>query len=122
MTNTLLTSAQWAVSEFALAELGDQRRTQRLVKIATNLARNPGGTLPQAFPEWTDLKAAYRFFDQPKVTFEQIQSSHWQRTREACHQPGEYLLYREHAVGKHFRRGNGHYLYGGQATVCRNPA
>ena len=92
MTNTLLTSAQWAVSEFALAELGDQRRTQRLVKIATNLARNPGGTLPQAFPEWTDLKAAYRFFDQPKVTFEQIQSSHWQRTREACHQPGEYLL------------------------------
>jgi hypothetical protein len=82
MTNTLLTSAQWAVSEFAAAELGDQRRTQRLVKIATNLAQNPGGTLPQTFPEWTDLKAAYRFFDQPKVTFEQIQSSHWQRTRE----------------------------------------
>ena len=92
MTNTLLAPTQWAVSEFALAKLGDQRRTQRLVKIATNLAQTPGGTLPQAFSERTALKAAYRLFDQPEVAFEQIQSSHWQRTGDACHQPGEYLL------------------------------
>jgi hypothetical protein len=92
MTNTLLRPAQWAESEFALAQLGDQRRTQRLVKIATNLVQKPGGTLPQAFPGWSELKAAYRFFNQPKVTFEQIQGPHWQRTRVACHEPGEYLL------------------------------
>ena len=58
MSTTLMTPAQWAQSEFALAELGDQRRTQRLVKIATALAHSPGGTLPQAFPKWKDLKAA----------------------------------------------------------------
>ncbi len=92
MTNTLLRPAQWAESEFALAELGDQRRTERLVKIATNLVQSPGGTLPQAFPGWSELKAAYRFFNQPKVTFEQIQRPHWQRTRAACQAPGEYLL------------------------------
>jgi len=92
MTNTLLRPAQWAESEFALAQLGDQRRTQRLVKIATKLVQKPGGTLPQAFPTWSELKAAYRFFNQSKVTLEQIQQPHWQRTRAACQAPGEYLL------------------------------
>ena len=92
MTNTLLRPAQWAESEFASAQLGDQRRTQRLVKIATNLVQKPGGTLPQAFPTYSELKAAYRFFNQPKVTFPQIQQPHWQRTRAACQEPGEYLL------------------------------
>lgn len=92
MTTTLLTPTQWADSEFASAQLGDPRRTQRLVKIANHLVQSPGGTLPQAFPGWGELKAAYRFFNQPKITFEQIQSPHWQRTRWACQQPGEYLL------------------------------
>jgi hypothetical protein len=91
-TTTLLTPAQWAESEFALAGLGDPRRTKRLVNIATNLAQSPGGTLPQAFPTWSELKAAYRFFEQPKNTFEAIQRPHWQRTRAACQQPGQYLL------------------------------
>ena len=59
MSNTLLAPDQWAQSEFALAGLGDQRRTQRLMNIATGLAQSPGGTLPQAFPQWKDLKAAY---------------------------------------------------------------
>jgi len=70
--------------EFALARLGDPRRTQRLVKIATRLAQSPGGTLPQAMPQWGELKAAYRFFSQPKITYEQILGPHWERTQAAC--------------------------------------
>jgi hypothetical protein len=62
------------------------------VKIARNLVQSPGGTLPQAFPMWSELKAAYRFFNQAQATFEQIQSPHWQRTRAACQAPGQYLL------------------------------
>jgi hypothetical protein len=92
MSNTLLAPAQWAQSEFALAGLGDQRRTQRLVNIAASLAHSPGGTLPQAFPHWKDLKGAYRFFSQPEVGPERIQSPHWERTRARCREPGEYLL------------------------------
>ena len=92
MNTTLATPAQWAQQEFALARLGDQRRTQRLVKIATRLAQNPGGTLPQALPHWRELKAAYRFFDQPKVGPLEVQSPHWEATRNRCRQPGEYLL------------------------------
>ncbi len=92
MTATLLAPAQWAQTEFALVQLGDQRLTRRLVRIASGLARNPGGTLPQAFPAMKDLKAAYRFFHQPKVGPQQIQSPHWQQTQSRCREPGEYLL------------------------------
>src|SRR5665213_3616077 len=63
MNTNLIDPAQWAQNEFGFAQLGDQRRNKRLVNIAEHLAANPGGTLPQAFPEWAELKAAYRFLD-----------------------------------------------------------
>lgn len=90
---TLLSSpADWAQAEFGFAHLGDKRRTERLINVATNLAANPGGTLPQALPEWRELKAAYRLLDQPNVTFERIIAPHCERTLQACRQPGEYLI------------------------------
>ena len=63
---------QWAQNEFGFARLGDPRRNKRLVNIATHLAAAPGGTLPQAFPDWAELKAAYRFFGQRGVSFERV--------------------------------------------------
>lgn len=83
---------QWAQTEFALAALGDARRRQRLIHIATQLAQCPSGTLPQAFPDWAALKAAYRFFDQPAVTYEQVLAPHLARTQAAGREPGQYLL------------------------------
>ena len=92
MCTTLLPAPQWAQNEFGFAPLGDKRRQHRLVKIATHLAACPGGTLPQAFPDWAELKAAYRFFGQKHVTFEHILAPHVERTRQSCRAPGEYLL------------------------------
>ena len=92
MTTNLLAPAQWAQSEFALAELGDQRRTQRLVTMATCLAQTPTGTLPQAFPQWKDLKAADRFLDHLDFGPAEIQQPHRQQTLAACREPGEFLL------------------------------
>ena len=91
-TTTLLPPGQWAQNEFALAELGDPRRNKRLVNIATKLAANPGGTLPQAFSDWAEIKAAYRFFDNRVVGFEGVLQPHLERTRLACREPGEYLI------------------------------
>ena len=89
---TLQPPGQWAQNEFAFAELGDPRRNKRLVNIATKLAANPGGTLPQAFPDWAELKGAYRFFDNPVVDFTRVLQPHLERTRMACREPGEYLI------------------------------
>ena len=89
---TLQPAGQWAQEEFAFADLGDLRRNQRLVNIATKLAVSPGGTLPQAIGDWAELKAAYRFFDNRAVDFQRVLAPHLQRTRLACQEPGEYLM------------------------------
>ena len=89
---TLRPAGQWAQEEFAFADLGEARLNKRLVRIATNLAANPGGTLPQAFPMWAELKAAYRFFDHRSVNFPREVQPHLERTRRLCRQPGEYLI------------------------------
>ena len=92
MSTTLIPPGQWAQNEFGFAQLGDQRRNKRLVNIAQHLAAAPGGTLPHAFADWAELKAAYRFFGQRGVSFERVLAPHRERTRQACRQPGEYLL------------------------------
>jgi hypothetical protein len=92
MNTSLIPPAQWAQHEFGFAQLGDQRRNKRLVNIAEHLAASPGGTLPQAFTDWAELKAAYRFFSQRDVSFEGVLAPHVERTCQACRQPGEYLL------------------------------
>lgn len=89
---TLQPADQWAQEEFEFARLGDPRRSKRLVNIATQLAASPGGTLPQAFAHLAELKAAYRFFTNPAVEFEQVLQPHLERTRRACQEPGEYLI------------------------------
>jgi hypothetical protein len=91
-SRSLLAPAQWAQTEFALTELGDQRRTQRLVKMACCLAQTPTGTLPQAFGDWSELKAAYRLLDHIEFGPKEIQQPHRQHTLQACREPGEYLV------------------------------
>ena len=89
---TLQPAGEWAQEEFAFADLGEPRLNKRVVNIATHLAANPGGTLPQAFADWAELKAAYRFFDNPRVDFQKVVRPHVERTRRACREPGEYLI------------------------------
>jgi hypothetical protein len=90
--SNLMMPAQWAQTEFGSVALGDRRRTDRLVKMATALAQTPTGTLPQAFPEWKELRAVYRLLNHVEFGLEEIQQLHRQRTLERCQQPGEYLL------------------------------
>jgi hypothetical protein len=73
--------AAWATTQFAPAQLGDRRRTARLVRLATQIARDPSSSLPQETETWGDLKAAYRLLDRPEATFQAIAAPHWQLTR-----------------------------------------
>ncbi|MFC0696503.1 IS4 family transposase [Paraburkholderia humisilvae] len=54
-------TADWANEEFAQANPGDARLSQRLVALARQLATSPHTSLPQALSP-AELKAAYRFF------------------------------------------------------------
>lgn len=90
---TILQDAQeWAQMEFGMAELGDKRRTRRLVEVALAIGQSPKGVLTKSFEEWAELKAAYRLFSNPKVKYESIMRPHWEGTIKRCTEPGEYLL------------------------------
>lgn len=75
----------WAVTEFADADLGDLRRTQRLIHLAHTLAQNPGATLPEACGSSAMLKAAYRFFDNDDIEPSDIVQSHIEATYGRLH-------------------------------------
>jgi hypothetical protein len=78
--SSLLYDTHWAVTEFADAELGDLRRTQRLVELAGVLAQHPTAALPEACGDGAMLKAAYRFFDNDAVEPQDVLLSHIEAT------------------------------------------
>jgi hypothetical protein len=82
----------WAQKEFGSAQLGDSRRTQRLVQVAQALAERPQGTLPGTFSSWAELKGAYRLFATEDATYDKVIGPHWERTRRECREGGEYFL------------------------------
>jgi hypothetical protein len=83
---------KWAVETFSTAELGDLRRTDRLVKMATAIAENPSVSLPESMRNWAETLAAYRFLDNEVVTHEQIMTPHWITTRQEAVQRSRVLL------------------------------
>jgi hypothetical protein len=70
----------WAEEEFGVADLGDVRRTRRLIQIARALGAQPSASLPQAMQNGAALKAAYRFFDNPNADEQAMLVSHLQST------------------------------------------
>lgn len=74
--------AQWAELNFGGCQLGDKRRTNRLVQVAEQIASNPSASIPSQSERWRDLKAAYRLFDCEEATFEAIACCHWQQTKQ----------------------------------------
>jgi len=86
------TAQEWAKDEFGGTDLGDARRTERLVEVGAALAEKAGGTLPKVLGGWAELKAAYRLLHRPEVTLEAMGRPHWERVRCGCEARGEYLL------------------------------
>jgi hypothetical protein len=73
-------ATNWAVTECADAELGDLRRTKRLVELASVLAQHPTAMLPEACGADAMLKAASRFFDNDAIEPQDVLISHREAT------------------------------------------
>ena len=76
------TEESWAVTEFGEAELGDARRTQRLIRMATVFAQQPMASLPEACGSPAELKATYRLFDNAAIAPADIWAGHVSATYE----------------------------------------
>jgi hypothetical protein len=62
----------WAVSEFGTVDLGDRRRTARLVEMATGACARPSGRVSAVFRRDRDLEGAYDFLESEHVAAEEI--------------------------------------------------
>ncbi|MBP88258.1 MAG: hypothetical protein CMJ64_16330 [Planctomycetaceae bacterium] len=78
--------------EVSAAEFGDQRLTKRLGKIVEELGAKPAMSVPAATHGRAEMEAAYRFFDNPKVSPEKILQPHIDATRERIRQSDVVLL------------------------------
>ena len=77
---------------FDRAQLGDKRRTKRLVQLVDQMAARPGGTLPQKFRCPADLQAFYRLMDCDDVTHKAILNAHREATFERIEQMNAPVL------------------------------
>jgi hypothetical protein len=83
---------KWAVETFGAADLGDPRRTDRLVKVAAALGENPSVSLPRSMRNWAETQGTYRFLSNEAITHEQIMMPHWIQTRSEAEQRSQVLL------------------------------
>jgi Transposase DNA-binding len=73
--SALLDTTRWAVTECADADLGDLRRTQRLVARAPARAQRPGAALPEACGRGAMRQAASRFVANEDIAPDEIRQS-----------------------------------------------
>jgi hypothetical protein len=66
-----------ASAEFDGANLGDERLTKRLAKIADALAASPASSFPKATADESELEAVYRFMSNARVSPRGILAPHF---------------------------------------------
>ena len=82
----------WAQTTFGEVRLGDVRRTERAVKLAEAIAREPNVSLPKQMGEAKEVKASYRFLQSGQVSYEALMRPHVQQTRAQCERQPVMLL------------------------------
>jgi hypothetical protein len=84
--------APWAKEEVASADLGDERLDARLEVLLSALGQRPNLSIPAACGGRAEMQAAYRFFDNDKVTFDKVLQPHFERTLERASKQEIVLL------------------------------
>lgn len=77
--------ADWTEEEFGGAALGDKRLTGRLMQLGGSFFAKPTANIPQACATESATKAAYRFFDNDRISMDAILTPHFEATEQrAC--------------------------------------
>jgi hypothetical protein len=76
--------AEWAERTFGHAQLGDERRVERLVAMAARAAERPAGTVPQVFNASSEREGAFRLLENDAVSPDAVCRAAFKATAEAC--------------------------------------
>jgi hypothetical protein len=80
MPSSRTQEGSWITEELKGVEFGDVRVNRRFEKVALDLAHQPSLPINQASHDWAATKGAYRLFENPQVTPEEILSPHYSNT------------------------------------------
>src|SRR5271154_2337632 len=78
------TMQSWVKDELQTVKLGDRRLDKRFAKLLDQVSSKPNESIPAACGGWADIQAAYRFFDNDKVTPEKVLAPHHDATVKRC--------------------------------------
>src|SRR5271154_4886509 len=106
------TDKSWIDDDFGDVTFADERLGKRFRTLLGQLSSSPGDAIPMVCQDWANTKAAYRFFDNDRVSEADILGGHFQATRDRAsatdgpilvmHDTTEFTYQREDidAVGK----------------------
>lgn len=77
---TSSSEAAWQDEELSEAALPDKRLARRLRRLLDQMSAAPGKPIPAACGDWAAAKAAYRFFDNPRLTEHSVLAGHFAAT------------------------------------------
>lgn len=83
--------AEVGPSDFAHADLGDERRTSRLLRLAEAFAKQPSAPFPQQLASSAEQEALYRFLNNELVDPDAIVAAHAEQTVRRCAEIGTVL-------------------------------
>lgn len=84
--------SQWVLDQSRNTDLLDKRLETRYRKILDSLAQASSASIPAACQDRAEMVAAYRFFDNEKVSFENVLDPHIDTTYERVNQQNVALL------------------------------
>ena len=80
----MASEAGWQDNELTSASLPDKRLGRRLRRLLDQLSSAPGQPIPAACGDWAATKAAYRFFNNPRITEHGVFAGHFAATAARC--------------------------------------
>jgi len=123
--NSALTSASFGQANFGHCDLGDRRRTRRLVRAADQILAHPDKPLPHKFASPKDYRAMLRLANAPQATHRAILQAHARAARGRLRDGPDVVVLPEDTTELDFSGqktlalgpiGNG----GGQGFECHN--
>ncbi|MDE3029194.1 MAG: IS4 family transposase, partial [Paracoccaceae bacterium] len=111
----------WVETEISGCDFGDVRLNRRLGTMLEALGERPGKSLPTAFQDWANTKAAYRFFDNGAVSEDKILAGHFRSTALRVQATDGPILILQDTTDFAFKRANPEKIgFSGTATGPRH--
>jgi hypothetical protein len=82
----------WAQEQFGHSELGDLRRTHRLVQLAADVIKRPSGIVSRVCVTSASREGAFRLLENPCVRAESILEAICEKTAKDCYAKGTVIV------------------------------